>query len=204
MLGGISPGRFIPICEQSGYIDLLTLNLLVQVCRDLPAITAKYGDVNVSVNFSPLSLLDTEFVNKFIFTAHALCPQRGRISIEVVENLSIDGYEAAAKNLEALREAGFAVILDDFGTGYSSLSYIKNLGASVVKIDREFVMNLNGCNNDDLAIIKAVVSLSKQFDFEVIAEGIEEAEQAAIVLGEGVGIGQGYFFARPQRIEHFI
>lgn len=202
--GDISPGRFIPLCEQSGYIGKLTISFLIQLCQDLPAFRDVYGDVNISLNFSPFSLLDRKFVQDFIACANRHGAKRGEISIEVVENLSIDGYEAASDNLEALKSAGFKIILDDFGTGYSSLSYIRNLGASIVKIDREFVMNLTKCNADDLAIIRAVVTLSKQFNFEVIAEGIEDEEQAVILLQEGVTIGQGFLFSRPLRIDNFI
>lgn len=202
--GIVSPGRFIPLCENSGYINALTLNLLEQICHDLPDIWERYGDIKVSLNLSPFSLLDKEFIQAFIDTATAICDVQGKVSIEVVENLSIDGYESAAKNLAALREAGFDIILDDFGTGYSSLSYIKSLEASVVKIDREFVMNLNQSNHDDLAIIRSVVSLGQQFGFDVIAEGIEYENQAAILLEEGVTIGQGYFFSKPLKIAHFL
>ena len=202
--GTVSPGRFIPLCENSGYINALTLNLLEQICNDLPDIWERYGDIKVSMNLSPFSLLDREFIQAFIDTATAICDVKGKVSLEVVENLSIDGYESAAKNLAALREAGFDIILDDFGTGYSSLSYIRRLGASVVKIDREFVMNLNQSNHDDLAIIRSVVSLGKQFGFDVIAEGVEYANQAAILLEEGVTIGQGYLFSKPLKIDHFL
>lgn len=202
--GIVSPGRFIPLCENSGYINALTLNLLEQICHDLPDIWERYGDIKVSLNLSPFSLLDREFIQAFIDTATAICDVQGKVSIEVVENLSIDGYESAAKNLAALRVAGFDIILDDFGTGYSSLSYIRSLGASVVKIDREFVMNLNQSNHDDLAIIRSVVSLGQQFGFDVIAEGIEYENQAAILLEEGVTIGQGYFFSKPLKIAHFL
>ncbi|WP_418141291.1 EAL domain-containing protein [Marinobacter sp. MA] len=202
--GIVSPGRFIPLCEQSGYINALTLNLLEQICHDLPDIWERYGDIKVSLNLSPFSLLDTHFIQEFIDTATAICDVKGKVSIEVVENLSIDGYESASRNLAALKKAGFDVVLDDFGTGYSSLSYIRRLGASVVKIDREFVMNLSRSNHDDLAIIRSVISLSKQFGFDVIAEGVEYENQAAILLEEGVAIGQGYFFSKPLKIEHFL
>lgn len=202
--GTVSPARFIPLCENSGYINALTLKLLEQVCHDLPDIWERYGDIQVSLNLSPYSLLDTEFVRAFIDTATAICDVHGKVSIEVVENLSIDGYEAATNNLAALREAGFDIILDDFGTGYSSLSYIRRLGASVVKIDREFVMNLSHSNDDDLAIIRSVVLLGKQFGFTVIAEGIEYEDQASILVEEGVTIGQGYLFSKPLRINHFM
>lgn len=202
--GIVSPGRFIPLCEQSGYINALTLNLLEQICHDLPDIWERYGDIKVSLNLSPFSLLDSDFIREFIDIATAICDVKGKVSIEVVENLSIDGYESASKNLAALKKAGFDVVLDDFGTGYSSLSYIRHLGASVVKIDREFVMNLSRSNHDDLAIIRSVVSLSKQFSFDVVAEGVEYENQAAILLEEGVGIGQGYFFSKPLKIEHFL
>jgi EAL domain-containing protein (putative c-di-GMP-specific phosphodiesterase class I) len=146
----------------------------------------------------------TAFINEFIRTATAACDVKGRVSIEIVENLSIDGYESAVRNLDLLRSAGFNIILDDFGTGYSSLAYIRHLGASVVKIDREFVMNLSRSNHDDLAIIRSVVSLSEQFGFDVIAEGVEYEEQAEILLEEGVTVGQGYLFSRPMEIGQFI
>jgi len=202
--GAISPGRFIPLCEDTGYINALTLDLLGQICQDLPDIWELYGDINVSLNMSPFSFLDTAFINEFIRTATAACDVKGRVSIEIVENLSIDGYESAVRNLDLLRSAGFNIILDDFGTGYSSLAYIRHLGASVVKIDREFVMNLSRSNHDDLAIIRSVVSLSEQFGFDVIAEGVEYEEQAEILLEEGVLIGQGYLFSRPLRIGQFL
>lgn len=202
--GTISPGRFIPLCENSGHINALTLDLLRQIIRDLPTIHDTWGEVDISINLSPLSLVDDDFIQEFIRVAQTSRADNDKISIEVVENLSIDGYDSAAHNLNALKAAGFDIILDDFGTGYSSLSYIRKLGASFVKIDRDFIMNLTQDNQDDLEIIRAVVTLSRQFDFKVIAEGIEEQAQAELLLNEGVLIGQGYFFARPDRLSRLI
>jgi EAL domain-containing protein (putative c-di-GMP-specific phosphodiesterase class I) len=125
-----------------------------------------------------------------------------QIELEVTEGFVMDRSERSISQLRALRELGVTIAIDDFGTGYSSLSYLKDLPMNKLKIDQSFV---RGLPNDkaDMALTKTIVELGNGLDMEVIAEGVETAEQAAFLIAEGCHNAQGYLYGKPMPADEF-
>ena len=126
------------------------------------------------------------------------CPHevRDRLIIEILETTALDDTTTVMKNLSVCRNAGLGISLDDFGTGYSSLNYFRTLPAQEVKIDRTFVGDLIG-NQDNSMIVEAILRLSQSFQRRTVAEGVETAEQEERLLSLGCDVGQGYRYSPP-------
>ena len=118
------------------------------------------------------------------------------LKLEITEGVIMRDVEATIATLWQLKDLGIQLAVDDFGTGYSSLAYLKRLPLDVLKIDRSFVTGI-GQNSEDKAIVQAIISLAKSLDLTVTAEGIESAEQAAVLHAWACDRGQGYYFAKP-------
>ncbi len=125
-----------------------------------------------------------------------------RVEIELTESVLIGNVKEALARMWELRGLGVSLSIDDFGTGYSSLGYLRSLPVSKLKIDRSFVMDLPG-SRDALAIVDAVLSLSKSLRLNVVAEGVETIDQAVTLRDLGCAQGQGYLFSRPVPAEEF-
>jgi EAL domain-containing protein (putative c-di-GMP-specific phosphodiesterase class I) len=151
----------------------------------------------VAVNISPTQLRKAGLLSCVVnaLTESRLPP--GCLELEITETALVDDSESVLTNLEALRELGVRIALDDFGTGYSSLTYLKKLSPNCVKIDGSFVRDVltnPGC----ASIIKSVIGLSKDLSINVVAEGIETAEQLSFLRSSNCDEGQGYFISRPK------
>jgi len=118
------------------------------------------------------------------------------LAIELTETALIEDSSVPAASLRELNSLGVKILLDDFGTGYSSLSHLQKFPIDALKIDRSFVMHL-GAGEDDRAIVRAIAAMANALGLEVVAEGVESAEQAAEAQALGCGWAQGYYFARP-------
>ena len=121
------------------------------------------------------------------------------LELEVTESAIMDEPEVALEQLHRLRELGVRLAIDDFGTGYSSLLRLKRMPVHKLKIDQGFVAGL-GHDDDDRAIVEAVIALARSLDMQVHAEGIEQAEQAQVLMQHQCELGQGYWFGRPQPV----
>jgi EAL domain-containing protein (putative c-di-GMP-specific phosphodiesterase class I) len=122
--------------------------------------------------------------------------------LEITESVVMDDAEQAITVLRELREMGIAIEIDDFGTGYSSLSYLKRLPIHRLKIDQSFVRDLT-TDQDDAAIIGAIINMAKSLKLEIIAEGVETQAQAAFLDAQGCQAMQGFLFSRPQAADEF-
>jgi EAL domain-containing protein (putative c-di-GMP-specific phosphodiesterase class I) len=118
------------------------------------------------------------------------------LKLEITEGVIMRDVEATIKTLEQLKELGVQIAIDDFGTGYSSLASLKRLPLDVLKIDRSFINGI-GHDPEDTAIVRAIISMAKSLHLSVTGEGIETAEQAALLRRWACELGQGYFFSRP-------
>jgi diguanylate cyclase (GGDEF)-like protein len=193
-LGRVGPDEFIPIAEECGMINRLGAWVLHQACHQLSRWLAEGHDVWVSVNVSPREVHATCYVDqvKDALRAHRVPPQR--LVLEVTEQAVSTDVEELIRRLRDLRETGVRIALDDFGSGYSSLGQLRRLPVDILKIDHSLL---------ERQMIRVVVELGHQFGLEVIAEGIGEQRQMAMVVDAGCKLGQGYLSGWPVPAEHF-
>ena len=199
-LGPIGPGRFVPLAERSDLILELGSFVLrcaaqeaVRLGRDLPE-----QRLRMSVNLSAHQLADEDLVAEVarILDDTGLDPDL--LCLELTESVLMDDLERVADRLTALRSLGVCIAIDDFGTGYSSLAHLKRFQADVLKIDRTFVDGL-GRDDRDTEIVRAIVSIAHSLNIEIVAEGVEHAEQLEHLLDLGCSHMQGYFWSAPVR-----
>ncbi|HYM82825.1 MAG TPA: EAL domain-containing protein [Candidatus Dormibacteraeota bacterium] len=196
--GPVPTAEFIALAEESGLILPLGRSVLEQACRQARAWQLADPDrsLTVNVNLSARQFLEPDIAHEItdILTRTGLDP--ARLELEITESILMDRSEAAIATLRELRALGVRLALDDFGTGYSSLAYLKHLPLDSIKVDRTFIAEL-GADPAAEPIVSAVVSLAHGLGIEVVAEGIETAEQLEVVTRIGCDHGQGFVFARP-------
>ncbi len=193
----ILPRDFLPAVQDTQLIVDIGTWVIKQVLEQVEAWQGIGLVVAVSVNIAGRQLQDPGFLAmlKAAFDAHPEV-EPSRIELEILETTAISDFDSILQILSTCRDIGVRISLDDFGTGYSSLSYLKNLPVDRIKIDRSFVADMLE-NKDNLAIIRSIVSLSKIFNLEVIAEGLESTMQGQMLARMGCGFAQGYGIAEP-------
>lgn len=199
--GLVSPAEFIPVAERTGMIRDIGDWVFGEAARQVKRIrTVHHADFQISVNKSPAQFRDG--TNTWVdYLMELGLPGRSLI-IEITEGLLLDANRSVADKLAAFRASGMQIALDDFGTGYSSLSYLQKLDIDYIKIDQAFVRNLVE-GSDDLALCKSMIAMAHTLGLEVVAEGIETAEQCELLTDAGCDYGQGYLFSRPMPAAEF-
>lgn len=190
--GELRPDEFIPVAEETGVIVTLGNWITVQAAK----IAATWPEeVTVAVNLSPLQIRapGAALGIKNALREAGLAPNR--LELEVTESLFIEDNHSTAAFIEELSEMGVRFALDDFGTGYSSLSYINTFPFSKIKVDRSFVSGAQAGQKSD-AIIQAVAKMGNTLGMDIVAEGLETADQVNAVRRAGCNLGQGYHFSR--------
>ncbi|HEX8963704.1 MAG TPA: EAL domain-containing protein [Rhodocyclaceae bacterium] len=196
-LGGISPAEFIPIAEDSGLILPIGDWVLRQACRDAASWRRETGrDVTVAVNISARQFRDDDIVAAVTRALDESGLPPGLLELELTESLLVRDAAGVAATLREIKKLGVSIAIDDFGTGYSSLAYLKHFPLDYLKIDRSFVMGIPGDRNDE-AIVHTIVTLARNLGLEVIAEGVETAEQRAFLQQLGCREIQGHYVSRP-------
>jgi diguanylate cyclase (GGDEF)-like protein/PAS domain S-box-containing protein len=201
-IGFISPVEFIPIAERTGLILHIGLWVVNEACKQLSIwqqdpTTSAY---KLSINVSAKQFNHDDFVEQINDILNRYHVRKNTLKIELTESIVIENVERVREKMQELQNIGIEVSLDDFGTGYSSLQYLKNLPFNQVKIDQSFVKNMLTHEND-IAIIKSVLLLGEAFELEVIAEGVETKEHYELLKSMGCRYFQGYYFAKPQKID---
>jgi EAL domain-containing protein (putative c-di-GMP-specific phosphodiesterase class I) len=192
--GNIPPSDFIPLAEETGLIHSLGLWILTQACNQLQIWQQLFltnPPLTMSVNLSPLQLLEAGFVQQIQQILEKTDIASGSLQLEITESCLIENNEAAIAVLSELQTLGIQFDIDDFGTGYSSLSRLQDLPINILKIDRSFIQ---GKKWD---VIRLILSLAAVLGLEVIAEGVETAEELASLKILGCKQIQGYFFSKP-------
>lgn len=195
--GMVPPDLFIPLAEQNGTIIAIGEWVLDQACKQLREWHDQgFSDLRMAVNLSTVQLHHAELprVVNNLLQMYRLPPRS--LELEVTETGLIEDISTAAQHLLSLRRSGALIAIDDFGTGYSSLSYLKSLPLDKIKIDKSFVQDLLD-DDDDATIVRAIIQLGKSLGMQVIAEGVETAEQEAYIISEGCHEGQGYHYSKP-------
>ncbi|MDO9441044.1 MAG: EAL domain-containing protein [Beijerinckiaceae bacterium] len=202
--GLVGPGVLLPRAEENGIIVPLNEWVLREACREAKS-WQRMGlpPVRVGVNLSPVQFRKrtVPLLVAQVLAETGLDPRR--LDLELTESIVVGDLEAVANDLQQLLDMGVHVSIDDFGTGYSSLSYVKRFPVDRLKIDQSFVRNLSSDPND-AAIVRAIITLGHSLDLEIVAEGVETAEQLARLRAEGCDEVQGYYFGKPMPAADFI
>ena len=203
--GTISPGKFIPIAEETGLIVLIGKWALTQACRQLATWrSAGYHKLRMAVNVSTLQFERQDWVETIAAALKSSGVPPAALELELTESVVMKNCEHAAERLEQLRALGISSAIDDFGTGYSSLKYLQNLPIDTLKIDQSFVRNLDPHSEEEsgtTAIVRAIVTLAQQLGMRVVAEGVETSGELELLRSLGCDLVQGYLFAKPMRVE---
>ncbi|HEU4776540.1 MAG TPA: EAL domain-containing protein [Telluria sp.] len=195
-LGLVPPVRFIPLAEDSGFINQLGKWVLYEACRQM----VRWQEAGLHVPKMAVNLSVKQFERGSIagMVADVLREtglEPGRLQLEVTESVIMNTGDALVF-INDLHAIGVGLAIDDFGTGYSSLAYLKQLPVQTLKIDRSFITDLSTDVNDE-AIAIAIIQLGKSLNLSVIAEGVETQDQAGFLLRHGCNQAQGYLYSRP-------
>jgi EAL domain-containing protein (putative c-di-GMP-specific phosphodiesterase class I) len=195
--GIVPPSEFIPLAEETGMVVPLGRWVLEQACRALSALPEA---VQLSVNLSGRQLLQPDFPEQLSQLLRDQNIEPSRLRLELTESMLIGNGAAAQQALSHLRSTGVRLCIDDFGTGYSSLSYLHELPIDALKIDRSFIGAI-GQDERKHKIVQSIVLLGKGLGIEVVAEGVETAQQAEELRKLGCERAQGYYYSRPLPLE---
>ncbi|MCC4273299.1 putative bifunctional diguanylate cyclase/phosphodiesterase [Marinomonas communis] len=194
--GVVPPLMFISLIEQSGKVREFGRYVIRTAIRQIDQWQTKGIAVPVAVNLSPYNLLDPDIVpfTESLLQKFNIAPEM--LEIELTETATSLHLQTISQSLNGFKEIGVKLSIDDFGTGMSSLAYISSLNVDTIKIDRAFVRDMDK-NDSHLSIVQTALNLAKAFDCTVVAEGVENAEQAKLLDSLGCHYGQGYYYSPP-------
>lgn len=194
----IPPGDFIPVAEETGLINPIGRFALEEACQTMRAWTEGLGSplpAFMAVNLSGKQFSQPDLVKQIVGVLRDVRLDPHRLKLEITESVVMDNPESAMSKLRGLRDLGVGIAIDDFGTGYSSLSYLQSFPVSTLKVDRSFVGGMRCMGNR--IIVKTVVNLGHGLGFDVVAEGVETAENDGMLRDLGCDMGQGFYYSRP-------
>ncbi|MGO2768371.1 phosphodiesterase DibA [Pseudomonas taetrolens] len=195
--GLLAPGEFIPVAERTGLIAEIDAWVLEQACLQMK----QWQSSGIHLSFVAVNISSRLFTRPELYTlVSTVLTDTGLdpalLELEVTESAVMEDSHVALEQMHRLRALGLRLAIDDFGTGFSSLLRLKQLPVQKLKIDQGFVAGLPE-DNDDAAIVRAVIALAQSMGLQVHAEGIEQVEQAQFLLDFNCDLGQGYWFGRP-------
>jgi EAL domain-containing protein (putative c-di-GMP-specific phosphodiesterase class I) len=199
-LGLVPPVQFIPLMEETGLIKDVGAWALCQAAQDHLRLQDRLEGTGISVpriavNVSPIQLRMRSFVDT-VRAAIVLGASPPGIDLEITESLIMEDIEENIAKLDQIRALGLSVAIDDFGTGYSSLRYLAKLPVQTLKIDRSFVITMLD-DPDTMTLVSTVISLAHSLRLQVVAEGVDSEDQAAVLRDLQCDEMQGYLFSRP-------
>lgn len=201
--GLINPEQFIPIAEQSELIITLGKWIFNSACQISKNLSDLGFNIKISINLSPSQVIDEELFNFLSDSINTWQVDPALLELEITEGVLVDDYDRAEKLLNNVRSLGMSVAVDDFGTGYSSLAYLKKLPLDYLKIDRSFVKDI-ATDDNDKAIVLAVIALAHKLNLGVIAEGVETSDQKNFLAKNFCNSAQGYLFSQPINYDGFV
>ncbi|MBT3702436.1 MAG: EAL domain-containing response regulator [Alphaproteobacteria bacterium] len=194
--GMIPPDRFIPLAEESGLIDELTVSMVEQSLAEVARWQTENLTLDVSINYSALSLADLGLPDYLAGLVAARDLKADRVTVEVTESSVLTEIQNSLDVLTRLRMKGFQLSIDDFGTGFSSMQQLQNIPFTELKIDQSFVKRALS-DKDAKAIVETTVDLGRRLVMSVIAEGVEDLETLELLKNYQCNQVQGYFIAKP-------
>ena len=204
-LGFISPDEFIPLAEHSGYIYDIGLWVIEKALEDLNTIHSEFKDkeFTMAINISAKQLENKHFLEDLKELLHKYQTTTKLIEFEITETAVMQNIEKVIVILEEIKKLGIKISIDDFGTGYSSMAYLKKMPLDALKIDREFISDIHQ-DNEDKAIVEAIIILAKTLKLETIAEGVEILEHFEILKDLKCDSYQGYYYSKPLYLEDLL
>ncbi len=201
-----SPAVYIPIAEESDLIIALGQWVLEQACHDINIIeqlNLPASFKKISINISTKQLIQRDFLDRIMLAIshNNICPSH--LALELTENLLVENIERSTQLIRELKANRIKCAIDDFGTGYSSLAYLNRLPASLLKIDRSFITNIEK-NSESIAIANMIISLAKTLNMTVLAEGVETQKELDCLKMLGCTNFQGFYFSKPVPFEQFV
>ncbi len=195
--GLLAPGEFLPVVEGTPLAAALGEWVIHRALRQLSDWQDAGITLPISVNISPVHLLQADFVVRLeaLLATHPQVPP-GSIKLEVLESAALHDMQAALEAIHRCKSLGIAIAIDDFGTGFSSLTYLRQLPVDLIKIDQSFVRDML-VDANDMAIVESVIYMAKRFGRPMLAEGVETLEHARALVALGCHQAQGYGIARP-------
>jgi len=205
-LGYIGPDRFITIAEQTGLIVELGEHIMQESFKTLASWAERGIELEqFSINISVRQLFHSDFVETVekLIKQHLTPELSGKLIFEITETVLVEDIDKVVAVMERLAHLNIRFSMDDFGTGYSSLSYIKEMPIHELKIDQSFIANLDGKGTDEAMII-TILNMARIFELQVVAEGVETAQQLAFLQQNECHLFQGYYFCKPLSDEAFV
>ena len=197
--GFISPGVFIPVIENNGQIIEASKWAFKEACSALKRIQEKSGykrELHMSVNFSSEDFSSPDFVDNMYNALSETDVKPQQLHLEITERILMAQPEKAKETLAMCRKAGMGISIDDFGTGYSSLNYLHAYPINTLKIDQSFVRDMQEKKNSR-ELVRSIITLGQNLNMSIIAEGVEQIEEAEILKEMGCHFAQGYYYAKP-------
>jgi len=203
--GLLSPDAFIPLSIEAGLLSKITWWVVDEVCLRI----AEWKKIDlwnleyVSINVNAQQLIENNFANEFLRKLENYGLEAKDIIVEITERSLIDNFDSTQDVINTLREHGVRCAIDDFGIGYSSLSYLKKLSFHTLKIDREFIKEIES-NPKELLLVSTILDIGRQFNYNIVIEGVEDKKQKDLLLGLDEGLSyQGYYFSKPLHGQEF-
>ncbi|MCO7573717.1 EAL domain-containing protein [Pseudomonas chlororaphis] len=194
--GWVSPAQFIAVAEDSGLINSISQWVLGEATRQSRAWQqAGLAPIRLSVNLSASDFRQPQLLTQLHSALHDSGLDPTLLELEITEGVLMQNVEATLATLLAIKALGVRLAVDDFGTGYSSLSYLRKFPVDVLKIDQSFIQGLSHAPKD-AALVSAIIQLGRSLNLNVIAEGVETAQQLAFLTQQGCEEGQGYYFSK--------
>jgi len=201
-LGQVSPGQFIPVAEETGFIIELGDFVLREAITRAAEWHRQGVHIPVAVNISALQFQQDHFADHLIELLHQHQLPGKLLELELTESVLAFDLDEIAAQLLRLAAQGIQLAIDDFGTGYASLGYLKQLPLHRLKIDRSFVRGLPA-DSSDAAIVRSVIQMARDLNLRVVAEGVETEAQAQFLAAAGCHEAQGFLYARPMQLQRF-
>ncbi len=202
--GKISPEVFVPVAEEAGLIIEIGEWILRTACRQTNMLQEiGFNGLQVAVNISAVQFTDGNLlpmVSKALRDSN-LAPEL--LELEITESAVMHDPEDVIHSLHELSRFGMRLAIDDFGTGYSSLAYLKRFPVDTLKIDKAFITDISS-DNDDVAIVEAVIGLGQHFNMKIVAEGVEDEDQLRFLAEQGCDLAQGYYVSKPMNMTDYI
>ena len=196
----VSPAEFVPIAEENNLIIPIGEWLMEKVMNEFGRIHRAGHDISMTINLSSKQFNDLDLLRKITNILKKTGFDPLKLCLEITESIPMGNTIQAIDTMKNLNAMGIKLSMDDFGTGYSSLSVLKQFPLAELKIDRAFVKDLPQ-NTNDAAISKTIIQMAKSLNFEVVAEGVETAEQLQFLTENGCQLIQGYYFYKPLSFE---